>query len=440
MTFYSTNGESDHVSFLEAAETGLAPDGGLYMPGSLPRLSLPFDSHKPDRIPDIRELAKAAATPFLKESLSVQEIDDLISDAITMGAPLVKLSDSLLVLELFHGPTLAFKDFGARFMARLFSKHRSESDKDLVVLVATSGDTGGAVASGFYGLDGVHVCLLYPKGKVSDVQRKQMTTLGKNITALEVEGTFDDCQMLVKRAFSDDDLNQTLRLSSANSINVARLLPQSFYYLSAYFQLKQYSEADPMFVVPSGNFGNLTAGIMAEKMGMPVAGFVAATNRNDVVPDYLKGEKFLPRVSVQTISNAMDVGNPSNFDRIRALYDYDDDAIRKNIKGYSFTDEETREKIRQVFNRYGYVADPHTAVGLLAAEYFERDFDSKMPRIVLSTAHPSKFPDVVEDEIDQKVEVPARLMKSADLPEKSMPMSSDYSAFRRKLIDTYSQY
>lgn len=439
MKFYSTNRKSEPVTFLKAAETGLAPDGGLYMPQTVPKLSLPYDIIPSETLPDLQELSIKAATPFLEDSLSEGEIENLIRDAITMDAPLIKLNDELFVLELFHGPTLAFKDFGARFMARLFSNHRSESDKDLVILVATSGDTGGAVASGFYGLDGVHVCLLYPKGKVSDVQRKQMTTLGSNITALEINGTFDDCQKLVKQAFSDDELNQILRLSSANSINVARLLPQSFYYLSAYFQLKKYSVSDPVFVVPSGNFGNLTAGIMAAKMGMPVAGFVAATNRNDVVPEYLKGEEFLPRISVQTISNAMDVGNPSNFDRIRALYDFDDDAIRKDIKGYSFSDEETRVMIREIFDRYEYVADPHTAVGLLAAEHFKRDYKPHHPAIVLSTAHPAKFPDVVEDEIKQDVEVPERLKKASGSNEKSMPLSADFHEFRDILIETYRQ-
>ncbi len=437
MKFYSTNGKSQPVNFLEAAEAGLAPDGGLYMPESLPKLTLPFEDSESSESLSLREISKQATYPFLSDSLAKDEIDDLIDDAITMEAPLIRLNDELYVLELFHGPTLAFKDFGARFMAQLFSRHRSASEKDLIILVATSGDTGGAVASGFYGLVGVHVTLLFPKGKVSDIQRKQMTTLGKNVTALEIEGTFDDCQRLVKQAFSDEDLSSTLRLSSANSINVARLLPQTFYYLHAGFQLKKITDQSPVFIVPSGNFGNLTAGIMAEKMGLPVSGFVAATNRNDVVPQYLRGEEFMPRVSVQTISNAMDVGNPSNFDRIRALYGQNDNAIRKNITGYSFTDDETRRKIRQVYNDFGYVADPHTAVGLLAAEHYSKDFDSNKPKIVLSTAHPSKFSDVVEEEISQKVKMPERLLKAATRKEISQPMSSDYSEFKKTLLKNY---
>jgi len=438
MKFYSTNGSPDGITFLQAAETGLSPDGGLYMPDNIPHISLPFDDLDSAGSLSLQEISKRAAQPFLSDSLSKNEIDDLIDDAITMKAPLVELRDDLFVLELFHGPTLAFKDFGARFMARLFSKHRSASDKDLVILVATSGDTGGAVASGFYDLEGVHVCLLFPEGKVSDIQRKQMTTLGKNITALEIEGTFDDCQRLVKQAFSDGELNTILRLSSANSINVARLLPQSFYYLNAFFQLKKHIKEDPVFVVPSGNFGNLTAGLMAEQMGMPVSAFVAATNRNDVVPEYLLGSEFLPRTSVQTISNAMDVGNPSNFDRIRKLFDGDDATIRKHIKGYSFSDEATRKKIKTVYDEYNYVADPHTAVGLLAADEYSKDFGDSAPRIVLSTAHPSKFLDVVEKEIGRKIPIPKRLAKATRRAEKSYPMSADYLELKTVLLNTYA--
>lgn len=423
---------------MEAAEQGLAPDGGLYMPDSLPRLSLPFQDQEYSTELSLQEIATECTRPFLSDSLTDREIDELIDDAINMEAPLVKLRDDLFILELFHGPTLAFKDFGARFMARLFSKHRSKSKQDLIILVATSGDTGGAVASGFYDLPGVHVCLLFPKGKVSDIQRKQMTTLGKNITALEVAGTFDDCQRLVKTAFSDQELNKVLRLSSANSINVARLLPQTFYYLHAFFQLKKVTQKNPVFVVPSGNFGNLTAGLMAEKMGMPVAAFVAATNRNDVVPEYLLGSEFKSRTSVQTISNAMDVGNPSNFDRIRALFEGNDEQIRRHLKGYSYTDSETRGMIRRVYEEFTYVADPHTAIGLLAAENFSKDTGIKNPKIVLATAHPSKFLDVVEEEIGRKVSIPDRLAEATHQEEKSIPVSSEYSELKAVLTQTYS--
>lgn len=435
MKFYSTNKRSPKVTFLSAAEQGLAPDGGLYMPDEIPPVDLPFQDKNADI--SLPELAKICSYPFLDDDLTAEETDRLIDEAINFEAPLVQLDENLFVLELFHGPTLAFKDFGARFMARLFSAHRTKTSGNLVILVATSGDTGGAVANGFYDLPGVHVCLLYPEGKVSDIQRKQMTTLGKNITALEIEGTFDDCQKLVKTAFSDKELNGSLNLSSANSINIARLLPQSFYYLHAYFQLKKYTDEAPVFSVPSGNFGNLTAGLFAEKMGMPVQKFVATTNRNDVVPEYLSGSDFKPRSSVQTISNAMDVGNPSNFARIRALFSDDDEAIRKHLWGAAYSDEVTREKIRRTFNEYDYVADPHTAVGLLAADAYRKKTGSKHPVVVLSTAHPSKFRDVVAEEIGQEVEIPARLKKATEQEEKSIPLNADYGTLREFLGKRY---
>ena len=435
MKFYSTNRHSPEITFLSAAEQGLAPDGGLYMPDEILPVDLPFQEKSADVT--LPEVAKICSYPFLDDDLTASETDRLIDDAINFEAPLVQLDENLFVLELFHGPTLAFKDFGARFMARLFSAHRTRTNGDLVILVATSGDTGGAVANGFYDLPGVHVCLLYPEGKVSDIQRKQMTTLGKNITALEIDGTFDDCQKLVKTAFSDKELNGSLNLSSANSINIARLLPQSFYYLHAFFQLKKYSDQTPVFSVPSGNFGNLTAGLFAEKMGMPVQKFLAATNRNDVVPGYLSGSDFNPRASVQTISNAMDVGNPSNFARIRALFKDDDASIRKHLWGAAYSDEMTREKIRQTFSEYDYVADPHTAVGLLAADSYRKETGSRNPVIVLSTAHPSKFRDVVEEETGQEVEIPARLKKATEQQEKSIPLNADYGTLKEFLERRY---
>lgn len=437
MKFISTRGKSKAVTFLEAAETGLAPDGGLYMPDSFPSTDFTAEFDSADPVASLREVAKRCSRPFLSGSLSPQEIDSLIEDAINFDAPLVQLSEKRYVLELFHGPTLAFKDFGARFMARLFSAHRTASDKNLVILVATSGDTGGAVANGFYDLPGVHVCLLYPKGKVSNVQRKQMTTLGKNITALEINGTFDDCQKLVKTAFSDRNLNRDLRLSSANSINIARLLPQSFYYLHAVTQLKASGESAPVFIVPSGNFGNLTAGLFAREMGLPVHSFVAATNRNDVVPEFLEGKAYSPRASIQTISNAMDVGNPSNFDRIRHLFQGDDELIRREITGYAFDDDSTQEMIRQVFDEFGYTADPHTAVGLLAEKEYRKAISESVPAVVLSTAHPSKFPDVVEEETGRKIETPHRLKKATEKREKSIPLQADYDTLKGFLENRY---
>lgn len=436
MKFISTAGRSEPVGFLEAAEQGLAPDGGLYMPDHLPRLPFSFTEEKDSYT--LHELALECAAPFLEGQMNRKELDELISDAIHFDAPLVQLDDHLFILELFHGPTLAFKDFGARFMARLFSRKRTSSDRDLVILVATSGDTGSAVANGFYDLPGVQVTLLYPKGKVSTIQRKQMTTLGRNITALEVDGTFDDCQKLVKTAFSDDNLNRELLLSSANSINIARLLPQSFYYLHAFFQLKQYTDQTPIFSVPSGNFGNLTAGLMAEVMGLPVQKFIAATNRNDIVPRFLEGEEFNPAPSKQTLSNAMDVGDPSNFSRIRALFNGSDQAVRNHLFGASFTDEETKEKIGEVYNKYDYVADPHTAVGLLAAEKYQDQTGTKHPAIVLSTAHPAKFLNVVEKVIGRKVEIPARLKKATQKEEKSESISAGYDTFKKFLLHRFA--
>lgn len=439
MKFYSTQGAPEGVTFLEAAETGLAPDGGLYMPDHFPKPDFEISCNPDKPVKALQEAAKRCSRPFLNESLPEAEIDKLVDHAINFDAPLVQISKNLFVLELFHGPTLAFKDFGARFMARLFSAHRSNPDTDLVILVATSGDTGGAVANGFYQLPGVQVCLLYPEGKVSDVQRKQMTTLGKNITALEVSGTFDDCQNLVKTAFSDRDLNKQMRLSSANSINIARLLPQSFYYLHASAQIQRLRGDAPVFVVPSGNFGNLTAGLFAQQMGMPVHSFVAATNRNDVVPEFLSGTEFTPRASVQTLSNAMDVGNPSNFDRIRHLFKGDDDAIRDALTGYAFDDDATLEMIRTVYDSHGYIADPHTAIGFLAEQEYRKKVGKNVPAIVLSTAHPSKFPDVVEKATGHTPETPERLLDATRRKERVVSILNQYDPLRNFLIEQFGR-
>ncbi len=435
MKYISTSGKSEPATFLQATEKGLASDGGLYMPESIP--VIPDSFWQRENPPSIREIGSTIASKFLSDQFSDDELQSLINDAINFEAPLVQLWDDLFVLELFHGPTLAFKDFGARFMARLFSKITFEDQRELIILVATSGDTGSAVANGFYDLPGVKVCLLFPEGKVSKIQQKQMTTLGKNITAIEVKGTFDDCQKLVKQAFSDKELNRKLRLSSANSINIARLIPQTFYYADAWFQLKNVSDKTPIFSVPSGNFGNLTAGLMLKKMGLPVEKFLASTNRNDTVPEYLHGNGFIPKPSVQTISNAMDVGNPSNFDRIKSLNDQDDSLIRKNIWGAAFSDEETRSTITRIYKEGGYVLDPHTAVGVLAAEKYKAETNSDHPSIVLATAHPSKFKDVVEEQIGKKVDIPERLAVCLDKEEKTMAMGSSYKEFSNVLIDVF---
>lgn len=423
----STRGESPAVSFTEAMKQGLAPDGGLYMPDPIPSLPASFWNELSGA--PISEIGAAIASRFGSDPQESEQLENVARTAIDFDAPLIRLSDTLYVLELFHGPTLAFKDFGARFMARAFAQLDTREERDLLILVATSGDTGSAVAHGFYNVPGTHVCLLYPSGRVSTLQEKQMSTLGGNITALEVEGAFDDCQALVKQAFSDAELRNELRLSSANSINIARLLPQSFYYVRALAQWMERGEhaRPPRIVVPSGNFGNLTAGLMAARMGMPTAGFVAATNANDVVPGYLKSGTFSPRASVETLSNAMDVGNPSNFERMQHLFDHSIDRFRREVTGASFTNDQTLEKISEIYQTYGYIADPHTAVGLLAAE---QESTSETPTIVLSTAHPAKFGDVVSPAIGHDVPVPDRLADCMTREKQSQPMSTDYSEFR----------
>jgi threonine synthase len=341
------------------------------------------------------------------------------------------------ILELFHGPTLAFKDFGARFMARLFSENAQKKDEEVTILVATSGDTGGAVANGFYKVPGVKVCLLYPKGKVSSLQEKQMTTLGENITALEVDGVFDDCQHLVKKAFLDKELNEKIQLSSANSINIARLLPQSFYYAFAVAELMRQEELSksPVFSVPSGNFGNLTGGMLAGRMGLPIKHFLAATNVNDVVPTYLKSGDFEPKDSIQTISNAMDVGNPSNFSRMKFLFQGSENTMRKIISGYSYSDEETRHTILDVYKDKGYLLCPHTAIGYRAAMEYQSENNIDNHLITLATAHPVKFRDVIEPVIDEKIDLPTRLNRTLKHKKKSLSIDKRYESFKEQLIE-----
>lgn len=425
----STRGETPAVSFSTAMKNGLAPDGGLYLPSPIPALPDSFWDELPDRT--IQEISAEVARQFGATEQESDVLSRVAADAISFDAPLVQLRDQIFVLELFHGPTLAFKDFGARFMARAFAA-LDEEVQDLLILVATSGDTGSAVAHGFYGVEGTRVCLLYPSGKVSPLQEKQMTTLGGNVTALEVDGTFDDCQRLVKEAFSDQELRSGRRISSANSINIARLIPQSFYYMHGVGQLRKQLNraATPIFSVPSGNFGNLTAGLLAMKMGLPVSRFLAATNRNDVVPEYLKTGAFRPRPSLSTISNAMDVGNPSNFERMEALFHGDRTEMARTISGDSYSDEETRECITRTFQETGYIADPHTAVGILAAEKWLKENDGSEPVIVLSTAHPAKFADVVENRIGQPVPVPGRLKACVNKEKQTTPIHHDYDTFR----------
>lgn len=438
MRYISTAEKADPVPFSKAALQGLAPDGGLYLPEYWPRLSDDFWHQIGDQ--SLQGIGFELSRIFV-DDLDEDQLRRIITDALTFDVPLIQISDEVHVLELFHGPTLAFKDFGARFMSRTFSALRQEKEEDLIILAATSGDTGSAVAQGFLGVEGIKVCLLYPSGKVSRIQEQQLTTAGKNVTALEVEGTFDDCQRMVKQAFSDSGLNEQLLLSSANSINIARLIPQMFYYIYAIAQCDK--KADPIFSVPSGNFGNLTAGIMAQKTGMPAAGFIAATNRNNVVPKYLETGEFNPRPSKRTIANAMDVGNPSNFARILHLYDDNHKEIRQQIWGSSFSDKETRQAIKQVYRENDYMMDPHTAIGFLAVQQYSKTAggfgeDRSTPKIILSTAHPAKFRDVIEPVINEKVPMPERLRACFDKEKQSVPLSSDYQALKQWLLDCYN--
>ncbi len=430
MLYHSTHNPSHRVALKEAILRSLPPDNGLYMPDSLPVLGEDF--WQIWRHLGFSEIGIAVADAFFGEDVPPQALVDIVEDTLTFDAPLVTLGPGDHVLELFHGPTLAFKDFGARFMARLMAWLTRGEDRLLTVLVATSGDTGGAVASAFHNVPGTRVVILYPKGKVSSLQEKQLTALGGNIIALEIDGSFDDCQTLVKSAFLDRDLSERLNLTSANSINLARLVPQSFYYIHAARQLPE--DVKPVFVVPSGNFGNLTAGLLAMRLGLPVGHFVAATNRNDVVPEFLRTGAYSPGPSVATISNAMDVGAPSNFVRMQAFFGGSWEAMRSKISGMSFTDAQTRAAIREVKSRFNYEIDPHGAVGWLAA----RDWRSTHPccaTVTLETAHPAKFADVMEAELGHGVvEIPERLAVLAEREKVATPLPSDPSVFRDWLL------
>ena len=429
MKYVSTYGLSPAVSFREAVMQGQAPDGGLYVPEKIPSFPPSFFQELPDL--SWAEIAFRVARPFAGDDLPDDILWQIITEALNFNIPLIRVRDHIYVLELFHGPTLAFKDVGARFMSRCMAYFSGEEEKKLTILVATSGDTGSAVASGFLGVEGVDVVILYPRGKVSEIQEKQFTTLGCNITALAVEGTFDDCQRLVKTAFADGELTGQLRLSSANSINIGRLLPQSFYY---YYALAQLCEkgAQPVVSVPSGNFGNLTSGLMAAATGLPVARFVAATNANRVFPDYLEKGVFTPRPSVETLSNAMDVGNLSNLARIRHLFGDDVIEVRKRITSFSFTDEETRAAIHEVYATTGYVLDPHSAVAYLG---LVRAIDNaETPGIFLATAHPAKFKDVVAEETGRLPEIPDRLAECMGREKKSIPIGKEYHELKAFLL------
>ena len=424
--FHSTKSPGDFVDVKEAVLRSLPADNGLYMPEKIEPLGDGFWNSWRDL--SLSQLGFQISRQVFRESIPAEQLEMIVHEAINFPAPLVTVKEKEYVLELYHGPTLAFKDFGARFMARLMGWLTKDDDGLLTVLVATSGDTGGAVASAFHKVPGTRVIILYPKGKVSGLQEKQLTTLGDNITALEIEGTFDDCQRLVKSAFLKREMSERMNLTSANSINISRLVPQSFYYFDAARNLPE--GAKPTFVIPSGNFGNLTAGLFAEEMGLPVEQFVAATNRNDVVPVYLKEGEYRPRPSVATISNAMDVGAPSNFARMESIFGSEWERMRSRITGFAYDDEMTRDTIRRVKAETGYTLEPHGAVGWMAAEAWRKDHP-EAHTVVLETAHPSKFLDVMEEELGKSaIEIPERLACLADREKVAIQLGTDESAFQ----------
>ena len=429
MKFYSTNNKELSVNFKDAVIKGLAPDGGLFYPESLPQLDKSFI----DKLPNLSlaEIGFEVSKLFLGDDIPSDKLQEICEDALNFPTPLVSFEPNVYSLELFHGPSCAFKDVGARFMSRCLNYFAQESDEKISILAATSGDTGSAVAHGFLGIENIEVVILYPSGKVSQIQEQQLTTLGNNITALEIDGSFDDCQALVKKAFQDKDLNKAMKLSSANSINIARLIPQSFYYFYAYGQLKNQNK-DLVISVPSGNYGNLTAGLIAKQMGLPIKKFIASSNINKVVPEYLNTGKFETKASIPSISNAMDVGSPSNFDRMMTLYRENHPRICEDLKGASFNDEQTKEAMQKVFENTGYILDPHGAVAYLGLKE-KLDTENELG-VFIETAHPAKFIDIVEEVIETKVEIPDYLKACLTKEKSSIKMSANYQDFKNYLI------
>ncbi len=433
MKFYSTNNTESRVSFKDAVFNSMPQDKGLYMPVSIPRLDDKFINNLDSYT--LPEIAFHVAQNLLGDDIPADDLKAIIDDAINFYAPIVELENDVYVLELFHGPSLAFKDFGARFMSRVMSYFLEEGEKQLDVLVATSGDTGGAVALGFLGVPNTRVTILYPKGKVSEIQELQLTTNGQNIRALEIDGTFDDCQALVKQAFTDAELNAKYRLTSANSINIARLIPQTFYYFNAYAQALKQGKNKIVFSVPSGNFGNIGAGLLAWKMGLPVQQFIAATNANDTVPQFLKNGVYEPKPSVATLSNAMDVGNPSNWVRIADMFKEDMSQLNKLIIGYSFNDDETLAAINAIYEHYKYVACPHTAIAWQALKDYQQDVPvDDTAGIFLSTAHPCKFPDVFPRHIANAIDTPAQVQDLQAKAKQSVALGKDFEGFKDYLL------
>ena len=431
MKYYSTNRKASDVTLEEAVVKGLAAARGLYMPHNIRILPASF-YEQIDQL-SFQEIASQVADAFFGEDVPAETLKQIVYDTLSFDVPVVRVKENIYSLELFHGPTLAFKDVGGRFMARLLGYFiRKEGKRQVNVLVATSGDTGSAVANGFLGVEGIHVYVLYPKGKVSEIQEKQFTTLGRNITAVEVDGTFDDCQALVKSAFMDQELNERMQLTSANSINVARFLPQAFYYFYAYAQMKKLGREKELVVcVPSGNFGNITAGLFAKRMGLPVKRFIAANNQNDIFYQYLKTGQYAPKPSVQTIANAMDVGDPSNFARILDLYEGSHDAIASEISGETYTDDQIRETVQLTYDETGYLLDPHGACGYRA---LSENLQPGEVGVFLETDHPAKFLHTVEDIIGTDINIPEKLKAFMNGTKQSVPMSQNFMTFKEWLL------
>ena len=431
MKLYSTRDKNKTLGLKEAIIKGLASDGGLYLPYQLPNFGKEFITNL-SSLSNI-EIYYEVANKLLGSDISKNELHSIITDTFNFHIPLVALDSDIYSLELFHGPTMAFKDVGARFMSRLLAYFYQNESKELNVVVATSGDTGSAVAAGFYNVPGIKVYILYPKGKVSFLQEKQLTTWGKNIVAIEVNGTFDDCQTIVKQLLSDELLNSKIRLTSANSINIARLIPQSFYYFSSFAQLQLLGKPI-IYAVPSGNYGNLTAGILAQKMGLPITQFVAASNVNDIIPNYLKTGDYSPQKSIQTISNAMDVGNPSNFERLESLMP-NLSEFQNKIKGFAFSDSQTERAMEEVYKKYNYILDPHGAVAYLGLKSCLKNENDSIG-VFLETAHPAKFKEVVEKAISNAINIPQKLQDFADKEKKSIMIDNKIEEVIEIIINT----
>ncbi|MBL7561091.1 threonine synthase [Olleya sp. YSTF-M6] len=430
MKYYSLNKKAPNTTFRDAVIKGLAPDKGLYFPENITPLPASFFENINDL--SYNDIAFEAIQQFVSPDIPKDVLKTIIAETLSFDFPVIQLNDNISTLELFHGPTMAFKDVGARFMARCLGYFNQDNTNEVTVLVATSGDTGGAVANGFLGVKGVNVVILYPSGKVSDIQEKQLTTLGQNIKALEVDGVFDDCQDMVKRAFLDTDLTSKMQLTSANSINVARWLPQLLYFMFAYKQLYK-TKKEIVFSVPSGNFGNVCAGMMAQQLGLPIKHFIASNNQNNVVTNYLKTEEYTPKPSVQTISNAMDVGNPSNFIRIQEIYKNNFSTLKNNLSSYSFTDNQTKDALKEIHDQYNYVADPHGAVGYLGCKAYLKEHQNTHC-VFLETAHPTKFLDVVEEVIKQKQPLPVQIEAVMDKTKVATKIST-YDDLKTFLLD-----